>query len=84
MLQIKKLYAEVTPYGYGDIYESVEALAEEHPDAEVLEGYGIFNSSTGYLVDESQDIYWDKEDAIWDMERIGNATGPWNNEARLT
>lgn len=51
-------------YGYGDIYDSEEAVKKLHPDAEVMIGFGVYDTSTGILFDESPDWCWSIDDAL--------------------
>lgn len=58
MLKVIKLYANKDVTGiYGDIYTSREECVAEHPNAEVLEGFGVLDTATNYAPDDSRDWY---------------------------
>jgi hypothetical protein len=48
---------------YGDIYSSAEECLKEHPNDDVLVGFGVMNEDTGLCVDESDDFYATEADA---------------------
>lgn len=69
-LRIIPLFANEDNGIYGDIYSTVEEVLEEHPGATVLQGYGILDEETGFVVDESEDFYATEAEALEDMEEL--------------
>lgn len=79
-MRIIKLYAneltEASVEGgiplYGDIYTSREECLAEHPEASVIEGYGVTPDDSQWLVDESDDFYYTEEEAQEFINEIAN------------
>lgn len=69
-LRIIQLFANEDNGIYGDIYSTVEEVLEEHPGATVLQGYGILDTETGFVVDESEDFYATEAEALEDMKEL--------------
>lgn len=69
-LRIISLFANEDNGIYGDIYNTVEEVLEEHPGAVVLHGYGILDTETGFVVDESEDFYATEAEALEDMKKF--------------
>jgi len=64
MLKIVQLFANKnTDDIYGDIYTSPKQCIADHPDDEVLVGYGVMDTMTEFLVDTSADFYRTEADA---------------------
>lgn len=64
-LKVIPLFAnEDQAAGYGDIYNTREDCLKEHPTDTVLEGFGVLDEDTGFLTDDSDDIYWTEEEAL--------------------
>ncbi len=71
--QVIKYYADTlytnndkengVPY-YGDIYTSRDEVLQNHPNAEVLEGFGVLDTETGYSPDDVDDWYDTVEDVL--------------------
>lgn len=55
---------------YGDIYNSVEKCLAEHPESEVIYGYGIIDNKTGYIAEWASDYYNTIEEAIHDISNV--------------
>lgn len=68
--KIVTLYANEDNGIYGDIYNTPEEVLEAHPGATVLTGFGIQDTETGFLFDESQDFYTTKEEAQADIPNM--------------
>lgn len=56
------------PY-YGDIYLTKEDVLKAHPDAEILEGYGLIDTETNYHPDDADDWYDSVEEVIKYIEK---------------
>lgn len=73
MLKVNEKYsicllcANILEGNYGDIYQSVEECLSEHPESEVMYGYGIIDNETGYIADWADDWYNTIEEAINDV-----------------
>ena len=44
------------PY-YGDIYLTKEDVLKDHPEADILEGFGFVDKQTGYQPDDTPDWF---------------------------
>lgn len=69
-LRIIPLYANEDNGIYGDIFNTAEEVLEAHPGATVLTGFGILDTETGFVVDESEDFYVTEAEAQEDMEQL--------------
>lgn len=69
-LKIIPLFANEENGIYGDIFNTAEDVLEAHPGATVLKGFGILNTETGFLVDESEDFYATEDEAQEDMGKL--------------
>lgn len=69
-LRIIPLFANEDNGIYGDIFNTAEEVLEAHPGATVLKGFGILNTETGFVVDESEDFYATEAEAQEDMDRL--------------
>lgn len=65
-LHVVKLYANLDREFdmYGDIYDTPADVRKEHPDAEILHGFGVLDGATGFLADGSEDWYEVEDDAL--------------------
>lgn len=52
---------------YGDIYDSIEECLKEHPETEVIYGYGIFDNEMKRVADWSDDWYGSIAEAMLDV-----------------
>lgn len=55
--EIIKFYANEENGHYGDIYTSKEDVLKDHPQAEIMEGYGFIDPTIGFCPDEAGDWY---------------------------
>jgi hypothetical protein len=63
-LRIIKLYGNKTAhFAPEDIYSDREECLQDHPNDEVLEGFGVLDTETGFCTDDSDDWYETEEDA---------------------
>lgn len=70
-LKIIPLYADKSEEsGYGDISSDPADIERDHPGATVLQGWGILDTTTGYVVSESEDIYFTREDAERGLQEL--------------
>lgn len=70
-IKIVTLYANDDNGIYGDIFNTPEEVEEAHPGETILTGYGILDTDTGYLVDESKDFYSTVTEAFADVVDMG-------------
>lgn len=65
-LHVTKLYANFDQEmgGYGDIYTTPDDVRKDHPDDEILTGFGVLDGATGFMHDESADWYDTEEEAL--------------------
>lgn len=65
-LHVTKLYANADRENgwYGDIYNTPDDVRKDHPDDEILTGFGVLDGGTGFLHDESADWYDTEEEAL--------------------
>lgn len=68
--QIIPLFANEDHGIYGDIFTTVEDVLAAHPGATVLSGFGILDTETGFMADESEDFYATEAEAHEDMENF--------------
>lgn len=68
--QIIPLFANEDNGIYGDIFNTEQEVLEAHPGVTVLNGFGILDTETGFLVDESEDFYATEAEALEDMENL--------------
>lgn len=59
------------PY-YGDIYLTKEDVLKDHPEAEILEGYGFIDTETGCQPEDTPDWFDDIEEVIECIEELNN------------
>lgn len=63
-LNIIKLYGNVTEHFQPeDMYDSRQECISDHPNDEVMEGWGVQDTETGFLEADSEDWYDTEEDA---------------------
>jgi len=63
-LNIIKLYGNVTEnFQPEDMYDSRVECLSDHPHDEVMEGWGVLDTETGFLEAGSEDWYDTEEDA---------------------
>jgi hypothetical protein len=63
MLKVVDYFANKENGSYGDIYSDVADLRKDHPKAEIIAGYGVLDTKTGFSPIESADWYWTREEA---------------------
>ena len=63
-LGIIRLYSNEENGCYGNIYNSISEVLTHFPNANVLEGFGIIELSTGYCHPDSMSWYDSEEEAI--------------------
>lgn len=65
-LHVVKLYANLDREFdmYGDIYDTPEDVQKDHPDDEILHGFGVLDGATGFLRDGSADWYETEDEAL--------------------
>lgn len=66
MLKVIKYYANnIACFGkmYGDIDTDPDSIRKDHPDSEIITGYGVVNTETGISPDDSDDWYWTYDEA---------------------
>lgn len=54
--------------GYGDIYNSIEEMKKEHPEAKPIYGFCVMDTRNNCVPDECNDWNATVEDAINDYE----------------
>jgi hypothetical protein len=69
-LRIIPLFANEDHGIYGDIFNTAEEVLEAHPGATVLKGFGILDTETGYIADDTEDFYATEAEAQLHMENL--------------
>lgn len=65
-LHVVRQYANRDPESgfYGDIYATPEDARKDHPEDEVLTGFGVLDAGTGFIADEADDWYDTEDEAL--------------------
>ena len=79
MLKVINYYSNKVDGSFEDIYTDLEDLRKDHPDAEVITGYGVHDTETGYSPNDAADWYatYDEAQAFIDaavQEKLEEAT----------
>ena len=61
---IIKLYSNVVDGDYGDVFNTREDVEREYPDAQIIEGYAVFDIETGYIPESCRDWNDSIKDAL--------------------
>lgn len=69
-MKIIPLFANEDHGIYGDIFSTAEDVLAAYPGATVMNGFGILDTETGFIVDETEDFYETEAEAQEDMKRL--------------
>jgi len=61
---IIKLYSNAADGDYGDVFNTKEDVEREYPDAQIIEGYAVFDIETGYIPESCRDWNDSIKDAL--------------------